>query len=93
MLPEADVWLREEVPERFHYSADPRIGDIVALAAPGSLVIPKGRSLPSEPYTHGWDNQALGMGAIFLARGPDIKAGIRIEAFESWLNDLIIAIS
>jgi hypothetical protein len=83
MLPESDVWLREEVPERFHYSADPRIGDIVVLAAPGSLVIPKGRRSPSETHTHGWDNQALGMGAIFLARGPDIEAGIRIEAFES----------
>jgi predicted AlkP superfamily pyrophosphatase or phosphodiesterase len=83
MLPEADVWLREEVPERFHYTADPRIGDIVVLAAPGSLVIPKGRSIPPEPYTHGWDNQALGMGAIFLARGPGISAGVRIEPFES----------
>jgi len=83
MLPESDVWLREEVPERFHYSADPRIGDIVVLAPPGSLVIPKGRRNPSETHTHGWDNQALGMGAIFLARGPDIKAGSRIDAFES----------
>ncbi len=83
MLPEADVWLREEVPERFHYSTDPRIGDIVVLAAPGSLVIPKGRRIPAEAYTHGWDNQAPGMGAIFLARGPDIREGIRIEAFEA----------
>jgi predicted AlkP superfamily pyrophosphatase or phosphodiesterase len=83
MLPESDVWLRQEVPERFHYSADPRIGDIVVLAPPGSLVIPKGRENPSETHTHGWDNQALGMGAIFLARGPDITAGSRIEAFES----------
>ena len=83
MLPESDVWLREEVPARFHYSADPRIGDIVVLAAAGSLVIPKGRGSPSEKYTHGWDNRALGMGAIFLARGPNIKAGSNIEAFES----------
>ena len=46
-------------------------------------MVPKGWRGPSEPYTHGWDNQAMGMGAIFLARGPGIKAGSRIEAFES----------
>ncbi len=83
LLPESDVWLREEVPERLHYSADPRIGDIVILASPGATVVPNGWRGPSEPYTHGWDNQAMGMGAIFLARGPGIKAGSRIEAFES----------
>jgi predicted AlkP superfamily pyrophosphatase or phosphodiesterase len=83
MLPESDVWLREEVPERLHYSADPRIGDIVVLAAPGSLVLPKGRRTPSETHTHGWDNQAMGMGAVFLARGPGIRAGTRIGAFEA----------
>lgn len=83
MLPEAQVWLREEVPERFHYSADPRIGDIVILADPGATVGPQGRFPPRDSFTHGWDNRTPEMGAIFLARGAGIAPGQRIEAFES----------
>ena len=83
MLPEAQVWLREDVPERFHYSADPRIGDIVILADPGATVVPAGRMPSRDSFTHGWDNAIPEMGAIFLARGPGIAPGQRIDAFES----------
>jgi predicted AlkP superfamily pyrophosphatase or phosphodiesterase len=83
MLPEAQVWLRAEVPERFHYSADPRIGDIVILASPGATVVPKGLLPSRDSFTHGWDNAIPEMGAIFLARGPGIAPGQRIGAFES----------
>lgn len=83
MLPEAQVWLREEVPARFHYSSDPRIGDIVILADPGATVVPAGRVPSRDSFTHGWDNAIPEMGAIFLARGPGIAPGQRIEAFES----------
>ena len=34
-------------------------------------------------YTHGWDNQTPEMGAIFVARGPTIRRGLTIDAFES----------
>jgi len=83
MLPEAEVWLREEVPERFHYSADPRIGDIVILADPGATVVPASPLPSRDSFTHGWDNMVAEMGAIFLARGPGITPGKRIGAFES----------
>ena len=53
MLPRADVWLREHVPERLHYSADPRIGDVVVLAAPGRQVRSTGGP-EGSPYNHGW---------------------------------------
>jgi alkaline phosphatase D len=83
MLPHASVWLRQDVPQRFHYSADPRIGDIVALARPGYLVVPSDKVPTQTVYTHGWDNRDTRMGAIFLARGPGIAPGQRIGAFES----------
>jgi predicted AlkP superfamily pyrophosphatase or phosphodiesterase len=83
MLPEAEVWLRQDVPERFHYSADPRIGDIVALAEPGATVVPDGSQPSRDGFTHGWDNRVPEMGAIFLARGPGIGPAQRIGAFES----------
>jgi len=36
-----------------------------------------------DAFTHGWDNQTPEMGAIFLAKGPRIAPGQRIEAFEA----------
>ena len=83
MLPEAQVWLREEVPARLHYSSDPRIGDIVIMADPGATVGPAGWAPSRDVFTHGWDNLVPEMGAIFLARGPGIAPGQRIGAFES----------
>jgi predicted AlkP superfamily pyrophosphatase or phosphodiesterase len=88
LVPAAEVWLREDVPERLHYGADPRIGDIVVSAAPGRRVMRTG-SLDAVPvdrratHTHGWDNQTPEMGAIFIAKGPGIAPGQRIPAFES----------
>ncbi len=82
-LPHASVWLRSEVPERLHYSADPRVGDVVVLMEPEwTLVTPERRS--EDPYwSHGWDNRIPEMGAIFLAMGPGIEAGRGVEPFES----------
>ena len=81
-LPDFDVWLREDVPERLHYSSDPRIGDIVILAPGGRMVRP-GDWAPRSTHTHGWDNLTPEMGAIFIARGPGIAPGQTIAAFES----------
>lgn len=83
VLPEADVWLREDVPERFHYRADPRIGDLVVLAHPGATIVAPDRRPTRDSFTHGWDNRAPEMAAVFLALGPRIRPGARVEAFES----------
>jgi predicted AlkP superfamily pyrophosphatase or phosphodiesterase len=83
LLPADSVWARENVPARFHYSADPRIGDIVIVAERERTIITPSRLPARDGFTHGWDNQVLEMGAIFLARGPRIVPGQRIPAFES----------
>lgn len=83
MLPDHGVYLREDVPERFHYSSNPRIGDIVLVAAAEHTIVEPDRVPSSSYYTHGWDNQIDEMGAVFLAMGPGISAGQRIEGFES----------
>jgi predicted AlkP superfamily pyrophosphatase or phosphodiesterase len=82
LLPESDVWLRADVPERLHYSADPRIGDILISAAPGRRVHEAGR-VSRDTWTHGWDNALPEMSAIFLAMGPGITAGQLIPPFEA----------
>jgi len=83
LLPEAEVWLRRDVPERLRYSADPRVGDLVILAKAGATVVPPGRMPTRDAYTHGWDNAVPEMAGIFLARGPLIAPGQRIAPFES----------
>ena len=82
-MPENGVYLREDVPARFHYSADPRIGDIVIVAAPGRTIETPDRVGTEDYFTHGWDNTLVEMGAIFLASGPRIRSGQRIAPFES----------
>lgn len=81
--PRAEVYLRQDVPERFHYSADPRIGDLVVVEPPGRSLVTPERNPPSLGYNHGWDNQAPEMGGIFLAMGPGIGAGQRIASVEA----------
>lgn len=82
-MPENGVYLRADVPARFHYNADPRIGDIVIVAASGRTIERPNRVPSTDYFTHGWDNALPEMGAIFLARGPRISAGQSVEAFES----------
>jgi predicted AlkP superfamily pyrophosphatase or phosphodiesterase len=82
LLPESDVWLRADVPERLHYSADPRIGDIVIAGAPGRRVHEAGR-VSRDVWSHGWDNALPEMSAIFLAMGPGIAPGQLIPPFEA----------
>lgn len=80
----ADVYLRSEVPARYHYSAHPAIGDI--------LIIPKGHGMVERAdlrarfqpgYTHGWDNQLPDMGATFIAAGPRLKPHTRLPPLEA----------
>ncbi len=75
------AYLREEVPERFHYRSDPRIGDVVVIMDEHWQF---GTRAPSTPGgQHGWDPLLPSMGAIFLASGPGIPAGRVIAPFEN----------
>jgi predicted AlkP superfamily pyrophosphatase or phosphodiesterase len=82
-MPENGVYLRADVPERLHYSADPRAGDIVIVAAEGRTIVAPDRVPDNDGFNHGWDNAFLGMGSIFLAQGPGIAGGQTIDVFES----------
>ena len=72
------AYLRQELPERFHYSADPRIGDIVVVMEVPYLLSPRARLPRSGGGTHGWDPAAPEMHGLFLAMGPGIRAGARV---------------
>lgn len=83
MLSHGAVYLREDVPEHLHYSADPRIGDLVVIMEPEWTVIPPNWLPARSTFTHGWDNLVPEMGAILLIRGPGIAPGQEWPAVES----------
>ncbi|KAI9320927.1 alkaline-phosphatase-like protein [Dichotomocladium elegans] len=73
------VYLRQNVPDRFHYRNNPRISPIVAIPEVGYVLAnhdewhPKTSTEPFAPRgIHGYDNFAQDMRAIFMAVGPQI---------------------
>ncbi len=73
------VYLREELPDYFHFSNHPFIAPIVIVADLGWSLITNRRSdwLAKTKGTHGYDNNQLDMHGIFLAVGPNFKKNYR----------------
>jgi predicted AlkP superfamily pyrophosphatase or phosphodiesterase len=73
------AYLREDMPARYRYSADPRIGDVV-------VVMDESWTLQTSPAAsersterwgmHGWDPALPSMRALFVIAGPGIGAGV-----------------
>ncbi|MBX3480175.1 MAG: alkaline phosphatase family protein [Caulobacter sp.] len=81
-------WRKEDVPERLHYGHNPRVPAIVCMAQVGwyiSNADMAGRRKPSTRTTgaHGYDNRAPEMAALFLAVGPSVKAGARVQDMDN----------
>ena len=83
--PRLEVYRRSEIPERLHYSGNPRIGDLVALAVTPVVLHLAPRLGQTEPRgMHGYDVARMPeMRGIFYAAGPDLKAGLTIEEFQN----------
>ena len=83
-IPHAAVHFREELPERWHYRASPRVGEIVVTADLGWMVAPaRGDRAWRGGGMHGWDPAHRSMHGIFLAAGPGVdRAGV-IPSFEN----------
>ncbi len=83
-LPESiPVYLREEVPEELHYSATRKVGDIIAVPPLGTTLRRTTQSFAAgwnpSPFNHGWDPRSPEMHGIFLARGPRLRPGGRLD--------------
>jgi alkaline phosphatase D len=80
------VYRRGEVPEHLHFDGNPRAGDpVVIQTGPFEIRVSAGsdKSNPSAG-AHGFDPAILPeMKAIFVAAGPDIRAGATVAPFEN----------
>lgn len=69
-VPHFQVYKRQDIPERFHYSSNNRIPPLLVLPDAGWSMITR-QDLTSLPRgTHGYDNLNPESRAIFVARGP-----------------------
>ncbi len=78
-IPHAQVYRRETLPARLHFDGHAAAPPILVLAEPGWTLTTRARAAarPMEGHwgTHGFDNAAPEMRAIFYARGPRFKKG------------------
>lgn len=85
--PHVKVYLRENIPARFHYSHSNRIAPVVLIADQPWMLEPRKnwekRSATYVHATHGWDPNTPEMGAFFAANGPSFPRGRIIGDFEN----------
>lgn len=77
------AYVRGDLPTRFHYNSDPRIGDLVVIMEEHFTIGTAARAPKENGGTHGWDPSLPAMHAIFLASGPGIGSGKLIPSFEN----------
>ena len=81
--PHMDCWEREDIPERFAYGSNPRVGAILCLAEPGWLITQGTPRHPVAGGSHGWDNADPQMQALFIATGPRLSAATPVTDLEN----------
>ncbi|XP_074568063.1 uncharacterized protein LOC141824640 [Curcuma longa] len=77
------MYLKEDLPERLHYSASCRIPPIIGLLAEGYKVELKKTEDCECGGAHGYDNAFFSMRSIFIAHGPHFARGRKIPSFEN----------
>jgi predicted AlkP superfamily pyrophosphatase or phosphodiesterase len=83
--PHLTVYRGDEVPRRFRLEG-PRVAPIVALADEGWTITRRTTKEPAPKIirgNHGYDDALPSMGALFLARGPAFRRGLRVPAFRN----------
>ena len=81
------VYLKEDLPERFHLKESRRVSDIILVADLGYTVLSRESKesflerLPAG--THGYDNRDRAMRAFFAAQGPAFRKGTTVAPFQN----------
>ncbi|KAL0917878.1 hypothetical protein M5K25_012979 [Dendrobium thyrsiflorum] len=77
------VYLKEDLPERFHYAESNRIPAIVGLVDEGYTVEYKREKTYECGGSHGYDNLLFSMRTFFVAHGPRFAKGKKIPSFQN----------
>ena len=80
--PHLQVYLKDSIPSKFHYSNNNRIQPITAIADLHYTISSHKRGAYTGG-THGYDPVNKDMHAIFFAKGPNFKSGITVPSFEN----------
>lgn len=78
------MFLKEDLPERLHYSASSRIPPIIGILGESYTVVHNRTSAYYEcGGAHGYDNALFSMRTIFIAHGPRFARGRKIPSFKN----------
>lgn len=81
--PHLDCWRKSEIPARFVLGSNPRVSAIVCASEPGWTFTTKARPVTKPGGAHGYDNFSPEMAAIFIAHGPGVVQGRRLNDLDS----------
>ncbi len=87
--PQARVYKKSELPERWHYQNSKRIAPLLVVPQSGWRLMQKHKhqewlekpGLSAVTGSHGYDNNSPEMQAIFIGHGPVFRSGSQIPAF------------
>ncbi|KAK8935879.1 hypothetical protein KSP39_PZI013705 [Platanthera zijinensis] len=77
------MFLKEDLPERLHYSRSSRIPPVVGMLEEGYRVETKRSKTMECGGAHGYDNMIFSMRTIFVAHGPQFERGRKVSSFEN----------
>lgn len=75
--PHMQCWRKSGIPARFHYGTHRRIPPYFCLGQTGWEVQATTPTKPRSGGSHGWDDQAPEMQALFIANGPAFVKGAK----------------
>ncbi|XP_061191187.1 ectonucleotide pyrophosphatase/phosphodiesterase family member 5-like [Saccostrea echinata] len=84
-VPHLNVYLKEEIPIKWHYRNNRRVMPIFATAEEGWSIVTNATLAKriNEKGNHGYDNALLSMKPIFLAMGPNIRQNYQVPVFKN----------
>lgn len=82
-----NVYLKDEIPDRYHLKDHPRIPELTIVADLGYTINTREvfENRPDYPSggAHGFDNMEKEMHGLFVGSGPDFKKEFEMKAFEN----------
>jgi predicted AlkP superfamily pyrophosphatase or phosphodiesterase len=76
-------WPKRDIPARLHYGSNPRVAPFFCLAETGWQIAATKPDKVATGGTHGYDNAAPEMAALFVANGPDFAPRGKLASFDN----------